>query len=391
MPSFFSNIQSLFSADYDGRYLGLILQEIGNKHRQLLWGFIAESLGIPKKSITTPQFRAEYCFDSRKGKRRADLAVFDGDSSVPVVLIEIKYFDKLIPEKGNNLSQTDAYLLWMKETVYGKVLVLSRENLNAPGLTVKRWGDLVRYMRKHNSREYELISLFITYLEEKGVAMQNLDEKQLIAFLKRILCSWQGAGRAAGNLGGAAEFSSLLSNMKLTAEVFDRYFKNGGEKKVKAATVDFVTWCYSTAEKDDSGQVLVNDANRTGGGVRVFAQNSFHDSINEKASWMLFSFGIELEVEPKNSTNSLSHPKAYLYAQVTGKELKKSIPEGRICVMKKISFSDIASRADARLEKIEGIYRNLLIQTAKQLLQSNVKLSTVQSKRINILLSDLQS
>lgn len=388
MTSFFSNIQSLFSAQYHGRYLGLILQEIGRRHTRLLGRFVLDSCGIANRSPDSIRIVAEFEFRTIRGKRRADLAVFDGDSPEPFVLIEIKYYDKPIPESGTKPAQLDDYRAWQRQEDGRVVLVLAREQIIAPTLVVKRWNDLARYLKKVRSRHGELVSLLIDYLEGEGIVMQNIDSKRVVPFMKRIVCSWAGSGRAAGNLHGPAEFSKLLSNMKLTAEIFDPHFKSGAkdvESNIKAATVDFTFYVNVKKNKREEDVLIVNDRNRLGGDLWVYAQSS----LTADGDWMRFQYGFSVKIDPKNSATKADHPKAFLYAQVVGKEVESKDLRDDLFSFKDIPFDYLTENAEDKGEKVEAIFRALLVESADKLLSSRAKLPLQQKQRVRKLKRDL--
>jgi hypothetical protein len=77
LTSFFRSIQNWFGGDYYGRHLGLILQEIGNRHQKALTSFLAEACQLPLQDFKSARFQAEWSFAGQAGgRRRADLAIF---------------------------------------------------------------------------------------------------------------------------------------------------------------------------------------------------------------------------------------------------------------------------------------------------------------------------
>jgi hypothetical protein len=279
--SLFSKIRSWFRADLDGRYLGLILAEIGAIHPTVLLTLIRKICAIPKGVLQHPRFEAEYCFRGKSGLRRADLAVFDGDSVDPVVLIEIKYYDKPSPETEFRPAQLSDYAHWVRQgDGYRYGIVLSRETIWHDTLCVMRWTEVARHLRVHSGSSDLVLSL-IEHLEEEGLVMQNIDSKALIGFLKRFLCSHNRAGQLAGNISGPGEFGKLLNNVKLLAGRFNPDFKDawgaGGGKleslshstKTRIASIDFGVWSLASFINTESQTDLR--------GGRLLAQ-----SINER-------------------------------------------------------------------------------------------------------------
>lgn len=385
MGTFFTDVQSLFQNKYHGRYLGLILQEIGNRHANFIGQFIFKSCGLLLQKKTTIRFVAEYEFKVGASRRRADLAIFVGDTTEPIVLIEIKYFDKPTKAIGTKPAQLADYKKWKSEKNGRAVLVLAREQIITSDLVVKRWNDLSNYLKTHKGQHGELISLLIDYLEDEGIVMQNIDAEQVIAFMKRITCSWRDSGRNAGKLDGPMEFSKLLKNMKLTAEIFDQYFKEGSvERTVKAASVDFSITIRAKNSKLNDGEIVIDNQNKAGGDVCIYAQNN----LKEKEGWMVFRYGILMEILSENSHHENAHPKTYLFAEVDGKEVRKS-DLSYIFSKKIIKFTDVTSKAEIRSGNVELAYRKLLMDISQKVLESKIKLNDHQKKRISNLHKDL--
>ena len=134
--SLFSRIQKWFKDDHDGRWLGLILAEIGHQNPQTIADLLHDAFGWSKRSHPRLVFEPEYRFVGSGNWRKADLAVFDeGVDGDPVALIEIKYHDAFLPQTESKAKQEVDYLAWKNAKKGRECLVLSRATLNISGLS----------------------------------------------------------------------------------------------------------------------------------------------------------------------------------------------------------------------------------------------------------------
>lgn len=396
MVSFFGAIQGWFAADVYGRHLGLILQEIGAREPDALTSFLAGSFGIPRKDLRNARFQAEYSFKGLRGWRRADLAVFRADEDDPVILIEIKYHDKPLPETDLKPAQLTDYRAWRNESDGERhVLVLSRELYRAEGLEVKRWDSLTRHLRAY-AQKSDLVEMLVDYLEEEGNAMQNINGSSLVRYMKRLVCNGEFG---ANNINGPAEFSNLLKNLQLTSGVFHGHFKSAwrtaGEKvlgednvrRSKAASIDFVVW--NRTKPHGSARSAIDEDGwfdnklRNGGNILVVASHSFGHSKD----WVRVNYGISFDVAPGNTANDA--PVTSLWAGVRGARLRSAGVE--ISKTRKVNFKWVTDEAERAAGKVEDHLCTLLLAVTEQALAADIPFLAQQKKAFKFLQKSLLS
>ncbi len=381
--SFFHKIQGKFDAQYHGRFLAHIICEVGRKQPGALVDFLSQVTGIPKRRFHRPAFQTEYAFVGRKGhKRYADLAVFgDQDDENPLVLVEIKYFDKLARETDWRPAQDEDYDYWRKTNNQEcrSVVVLSREYLDTAVGVATPWGKLAKHLVRYTDRS-ELVQLLVDYLREEGVTVQNIDQKALLNFMKSVVCPSWGSGVLANNPSGPAEFGKLQLNLKNICGAFDAKFKlaraagNVANTRGKVATVG----CYfeqrlKSVDGDrviDSDDMTLVDNQKDGGRIYVYARYALgHGSTD----WLRLSLGFEIDVSPKEK------PSVALYALASGNKLRKV----GIREEKPISkLEDVTALAEKNAEAIEKKFHLLLARVIGDLYKkrSELKLTGEQKK-----------
>lgn len=395
MTSFFRAIQNWFSADLHGRHLGLILQEIGARHPEALTRFISKACSISHKSLSNAKFQAEFCFDGKSGKRRADLAVFMEDELEPSVLIEIKYNDKPIPETYTKPAQLADYRVWRQgDETRRHVLLLSRELYSVRDIEVRRWTTLARHLRQYAPAS-DLISMLVQYLEEEGNAMQNIKGSALTKYIKRYLCHRK---LGANNLDGPVEFANLLKNVQLMSGNFHSHFKASWKKagvklngdafhgRSKVASIDFEIW--NRIKKPHTGTLLdehggLRSELKDGGELRVFARHS----LGHEKHWLRVTYGVEFDVAPLD--NEDDPPTTYLFAAIYGAALQRASVE--IEERKKINFAWVTSQAESKSEKVEDCLCTLILEAIGQLQDAKLELLPQQRKGLLFLKRSLDS
>ena len=396
MASFFGSIQHWFKADLYGRHLGLILQEVGNRRPETLTSFVSNVFHIPRGNLRNARFQAEYSFDGKRGRRRADLAIFREDEDEPIVLIEIKYHDKPLPETQNKPAQLVDYQTWRNQNSDDRhVLLLSRELYRADGIEVRRWDALTHHLRPFAS-ESDLIDMLVGYLEEEGNAMQNINGRALTRYLKRFLCDGKPG---ANNLNGPVEFSNLLKNMQLVSGFFHGHFKaawksaglkvegESYDRRSKVASIDFSVW--NRVKAVNEGRPLIDKFGglrgelKDGGRVFVFARHSFGHAQN----WLRVNYGMLFDVSPDDNENA--PPKAYLCAEVCGGALYRERIE--IWSDRKVNFAWITDDAERTSAKIELHLNTLILKVIDQTLSAKLPLLPQQKRALGILRKSLSS
>lgn len=396
--SFFSRIQSWFGAAYDGRYLAYILAEIGKHHPKSIAGLLCSTLGLGRRELAALVLEPEYVFQGVRGPRRADLAVFaSADDPEPVVLIEIKYRDKLIPESDVKPAQLADYVHWKAKTSGRHVLVLSRETLRLDGVVAKTWTEAASLLRADEARS-DMIKALLEHLKEEGIVMQKIDSRILVGFLKRLLVPQYGAGAHAGNLNGPAEFSKLLQNIKLLSARFNPLFKQAwkeaGDKHnklddpygTKDASIDFAVKHHlkvpARAELTTGEENALRDSAKNGGVVEVYARHS----LGSGEHWLRVGYGVWIEVSKSSSYERPNLPNIWLYSWLRGASVKETLWEQR----KLSSFDLLTTNAEESIDTLDRLARRLVKKNLETVRQSSKALTPKQATAVRILLKSLE-
>lgn len=361
--------------------------------------FLAKACKISRTALKGATFHPEYSFRGIKGVRRADLAIFlKGEEILPAILIEIKYHDKLLKETETKPAQLEDYVSWKNEDPGRKVLILSRELFYAEGCITRRWGDLARELRPCCEKS-DLIAMLVTYLEEQGNVMQDIDSKNLIGFFKRLVCGSSNTGALANNLNGPAEFSKFLLNMRLLAVTFDHQFKSAWSNAIasskdaefnnstRIATIDFrianrtSTKDESKAfEDDDDSQTWLSQSAKNGGKIMVFAR---HALGHGHGKYMRIEYGFIFDVKPGDETA------VSLYAQSHGGIFGTHSSTPHIFYQKKISLPHTTDQAEINGEKTEIKLNTLLGKVIDEILLDPAKLYKQQKDALKSLKKSL--
>jgi hypothetical protein len=390
--SFFSSIQNWFSSEMHGRHLGLILQEIGKWRREALTSFIADVCDIPLKDLKNARFACEHAFPGMRGPRRADLAVFpDEDTNDPLVLIEIKYHDKPLPETELKPAQLDDYEAWRnKNPAKRRVLLLTRELYQVQNIHVRRWSALARHLRSYTGTS-DLIRMLVEYLEEEGNAVNNIKGKAITKYVKRYLCHGKSG---ANNIEGPLEFANLLKNVQLMSGNFHNHFKEAWreagvkvegedyEKRYKVASIDFEVNNRLRTPRGNQGVVddggWLREELKDGGSISLFARHS----LGHEKNWLRLLYGIRFDVEPTD--NESDPPYTYLFAELCGGVIGENI-----YLTKKISFDWVTDKADIRSDKVEHNLNCLIVKSIGNALDEKRPLLPQQKKALSLLKKSL--
>jgi hypothetical protein len=330
------------------------------------------------------------------------LAIFRQDEEDPIVLVEIKYNDRPLPETVRKASQIADYQAWRAADEGNRhVLLLSREIYRADGIEVRRWDDLTRHLRDYSKhRQSDLIDMLVAYLEEEGNAMQNIDGHSLTKYLKRFLCD----GRVgANNFNGPIEFSKLLRNMQLISGFFHGHFKTawkeaGGQDRGddgdfedngarKIATIDFRVFPRVKSAGKRGAAIDANgwvDVGRMDGGkIYVFARHSMGGGRN----WLRVNYGFCLQISP--SDNETEPPQASLFAEVLGPLITRQ--KENLQFRKKINYALMTEDAERASRKIEAELKSLVIKVVDSVFKNNVELPKKQLSALTLLRHSLAS
>lgn len=384
---FLTRIQNWFGAGNHGRYLGIILAEIGARHPQVIAALVGAGCGLPKTAIKSLRVEPEWVFHTSSGYRRADLAIFDSADTAadPVALLEIKYYDKPIPAQGVKPAQLDDYLDWQDGDSRRVVLVLTRETLSHPRLFTMRWTEAARVLRPFCARS-EFVDALVKHLESEGLVMQNIDGKSLIGFLKRLLCGRNGSGQLAGNIDGPAQFSHLLSNVKLLSGRFNADFRESWTEAgggvdgpgTKVASIDFnISNRLRTRlqEKlfEDKSSHWVKSSAKDGGYIEVFARHAVKSGPN----WLRVLYGVCFEID--SDTSAAKPPRVTLYANAWGEKLPD---EGVKAKSSTLAFAKLTDGAELASDKLEALLVPKLEELFGKLLGDGYKLTSIQRKAL---------
>lgn len=384
---FLTRIQSWFGAGNHGRYLGIILAEIGARHPQVIAALVGAGCGLPRTAIKSLRVEPEWVFRTSSGYRRADLAIFDSAEAVadPVALLEIKYYDKPIPAQGVKPAQLDDYLDWQNDDSRRVVLVLTRETLTHPRLFTMRWTEAARVLRPFCARS-EFVDALVKHLESEGLVMQNIDGKSLIGFLKRLLCRRNGAGQLAGNIDGPAQFGHLLSNVKLLSGRFNADFReawtgagggvDGPGTKIASIDFDISNRLGSRLEEklfEDESSHWVKPSAKDGGYIEVFARHAVKSGPN----WLRVVYGVCFEVD--SDTSTIKPPRVTLYATAWGEKLPDLGVKAKPSTL---AFAKLTGGAELASDKLEAMLVPKLDELFRKLLGDGYKLTTIQRKAL---------
>jgi hypothetical protein len=247
--NFFSAIRGKFNAEFQGRYLGNILEHIAAARMEVIEPLLrAAPLKYSKwRSKEVEEVAAEVAYLSLKSQRenekeiidrRADLSIkMDNGEKTAQILVEIKINDGFL--KG----QLDSYIDWARErseTEDRAVLFLTAfpltdyecNKINENSGFVRHFylSELTDKLRS-NVKNSELIALFVDYLCSEGYAMFNLlsdngersaDYDSLLSFLVlQFLPHESGHGKVSNAkkiIRGPVVFGGLVQNWQQVSD-----------------------------------------------------------------------------------------------------------------------------------------------------------------------------
>lgn len=306
MASFFSRIQSQFDTTHGGRYVAMILGELiledKNTARVLFDdGRIAKCTADP-----------EWSFVAQNGNmRRADLAIFSGgkhsdqDFAKPTGLVEIKYDDH---KNANNSAQADDYLAYCaRENV--RFLLLTQhvpppgeiQKVRDAGHRFMLFSDFATDLEKCANVQ-GLAKLFIDYVKDKGLMMDEIDPTVLTKLLKRMFNPYQNEGRSQNNADMIMRipeaFKSLMSNINIIGQEVSRQLGI-----TRSAAIDFRLSPWYRLSKKKVGifsdsmpeeGIELERKERTGGIMYAYATRRLHGSSTDP--WLSLQYGYELDI-----------------------------------------------------------------------------------------------
>ncbi len=297
---FFIDIRGMLKAEYEGRYLEILIKTAAKYDPQILTPLIR------KKSIKlTLDCDIEY--EYTKG-RRSDLVIHGDDFTA---LIEIKAEDG---KNKNNPDQIKAYLTWLHEGVGSaherKLILLNKYpttkevntvlrkapkelKKNIVNLTFSQYADQLNKIPNSN-----LKTLLIEYFSDEGLVMFEFKEKEdKDAFKSFMVLNFlphkAGHGRQAVHkkiARGPEIFTQLVQNWQLTSEQFADYISLS-----RIPTVRY--WSYQGCKNFIQADDLVLSRrkireNKTSGAWVIYSDAVISNSLR-------LEFGIEYHIETR--------------------------------------------------------------------------------------------
>lgn len=243
MTAFFASIRNFFKSEYHGRYLSVILQQIA-QHEPRTFSLILEqvtstsrlpfwrevSAGILNGELTV---RCEHSFEGYMRTRRADLAVLRGDQ--PVVLMEVKEFDRLSP---SNPDQLGDYLGKVSKSVgfvhvhrflppFSERSKIDKKIDRGWPVALLSYDQIYKAVTNAVEERRALGALLCDYLEDIGVGIYrpvSRGDRKALAFLMAQMLGFPhqaGMGKLQSDATvrrGPQLLSQLLGNIEVIAE-----------------------------------------------------------------------------------------------------------------------------------------------------------------------------
>ncbi len=236
MGNFFSDIQGKFSAKFDGRYLGHILEHVASIRPEVLHPILKAAPFKQPISLKTISIENAFAESRYSETRQADLEIElvgkGENASRARILVEIKMNDGFLS------GQLDAYLKWVTErddmSEDRAVVVLTaypigddeREliDANSNGIRHMYLSDFMSG-QKSSLNESELFNFFKTYLTEEGFVMHELNDADYDALLSYFVFNFlphvSGHGKVAKAekiATGPATFAKVVQNWQLVSD-----------------------------------------------------------------------------------------------------------------------------------------------------------------------------
>jgi len=313
--AFFSEVKRWLSADFGGRYIGKIILEWVKDDNAGFKELIRNELNINLSS----DYRIEEEFVYKKS-RRADLAVFRKDQdTVPVVLIEIKWDDSLTEVKETGKTQLKDYVEYCLQHNDCCLLVLTKDSLSKKELVeLKKLGMGGKHcylggLSAHLENSQSIVAkMFLDYLQDKGVVMNNIDQEGLFKFFHRFVNPYTGSNHKISEnqlSNGPEQFRNMLSNMRLIAQdISSAFFEIKGINR--KATIDFtfnpyfsqkkLTKVLKDAKEIEDDKVVLHPLARTGGEIFIHASENICKAPDP---WTRIQYGFLFSVKPDKKHN----------------------------------------------------------------------------------------
>ena len=237
MNSFFTRIQNKFDSSYGGRYIETILHEISKEDDSL-----PKMLGGTRKKC---HIETEYHFIVNGRDRIADIAIISSDTNELISFVEIKYDDHL---SQKNQAQLSDYIEYSKENCLNFLYLTQyyppSSDLNIvyeAGFKHLLFSDLASELEQ--KKYSQITSLFINYLQDKGLCMKEIDNDSLYKLLVRLFNPISGQSKIQNNksmIEGIPEsLQSLMNNISILSQEISRYIDT---KRISAIMMDPINW-----------------------------------------------------------------------------------------------------------------------------------------------------
>lgn len=384
-------VKGAVGSDFGGRFVAQVIKQVAIADPKPFQQFLSEVTGDRRLLSSGFRVAAEEVFTAGRCTCRADLAVYVGETLL--LLVELKYRDRLAPATNESSSQLSDYLRLCRSLRSNpRFLLLHREALDASdvrrikaaGQAVAHYGELVPHLRRSNN---PLTGMLLEYLREEGMVIDPIETDHLFRFLHRLVMPWGGGGRiniTSQIQQGPIQFQRLLSNLRLVAaEITPDMRKASRQENMRSATIDLaVVNCFEPgkvrAELSKSSKLPVElSANaRNGGKIYVLAQSAL---IN-RGNWLYVSYGLEFLLWKGKS------PEIYSYAEFLSPEIRRDPRvddwDGAFAVYSKMRVSAIRDWSGGDLEMA-------LRQHIKKAARSTLKLKVVSGRKAQGILKRL--
>lgn len=318
MSSFFSRIQSKFSASFGGRYVETIIKEISINESEI-------TRVLFPKIRTKGYIETEYRFSVNDKVKIADIALFSIDTDNLLALAEIKYDDH---NDQKNSAQLEDYVEYSMEKEVD-FLYLTQYYPPASDIEMVRNSGFTHLLfseisEKMMARGGPLTNLFIDYLKDRGLVMEIVPSEQLYKLLVRFFNPIRGQKVQRNrdmvqNIPDA--FSSLFTNMSVITQELGRHFGTN-----RSPAIDFTLKpsyemprprINSMYEQPEKGVVryFPELKEKDGGELLVFARSKLPNK-HKKDNYTYIKFGFIFSIERA----SIDY-KSNLFVDIYGRDL----------------------------------------------------------------------
>jgi hypothetical protein len=319
-------LESPRAASFGGRFVSVAISHLGKYDQALATTLLklAGHKGGPEAGRWTMDI--EFEFHRRGRKRRADIAIFDGDvTESPVCLVEIKYDDQASDRNGAQLKDYIGYCASNRETAF---LCLTQYSMparsRAPIYRECLFSEFADELHLRNG-EFSPSMLLIDYLREKGLVMEPIDIGALGRLMNRLFNSRYGAGRQQKNRFMIRDipetFRATMTNVDVIGSEISRNLRI---RRVPVIDFEVIPWVYPNrvvssreiASTKESRKITgrprqVDGRARAGGVLYAFAQSYLRGGARRRGT-MGVDYGYRFEIDPGEKVQ------CFLYGAVWG-------------------------------------------------------------------------